>query len=82
MGTSESKRYVVGAMLTARLPLGLRMEFDALYRRVGFRSLIGTVVEGDRGNSWEFPCWCAERSGTASTLASDTCHGSLAGGRT
>ena len=58
-GTSESKRYVVGPMLTARLPLGLRMEFDALYRRVGFRTLIGTnigtVVEGDRGNSWEFP---------------------------
>jgi hypothetical protein len=59
-GTSESKRYVVGPMLTARLPLGFRLEFDALYRRVGFRSLMntdigGSVAERDTGNSWEFP---------------------------
>ena len=59
--TSESKRYVVGPMLTARLPLGFRVEFDALYRRVGFRFLItdspspGSFAERDTGNSWEFP---------------------------
>lgn len=59
-GTSESKRYVVGPMVTARLPLGLRLEFDALYRRMGFRSFLftdvgGSVAERDTGNSWEFP---------------------------
>jgi hypothetical protein len=59
-GTAESKRYVVGPMLTARLPLGFRLEFDALYRRVGFRSFLttdigGSFAERDTGNSWEFP---------------------------
>lgn len=58
--TSESKRYTVGPIVTAGLPLGLRLEFDALYRRVGYRtangdSLGGSYTERDRGNSWEFP---------------------------
>ncbi len=57
--TSESKRYAVGPMVTARLPLGFRLEFDALYRRVGYRTafagLGGSSAERDRGNSWEFP---------------------------
>jgi len=58
--TSESKRYVVGAMATVSLPAGFRLEFDALYRRVGYRwsgtDPIGDqVFERDRGNSWEFP---------------------------
>src|SRR5690242_7854050 len=57
--TSESKRYVVGPMVTARLPLGFRLEFDALYRRAGdriaFGEFFGYFTERDRGNSWEFP---------------------------
>ena len=57
--TSESKRYVVGPMVTARLPFGFRLEFDALYRRVGNRTSFGDTcgffTERDRGNSWEFP---------------------------
>ena len=59
--TSESKRYTVGPMVTAGLPVGFRLEFDALYRRVGFRSANsdiyfgGSYTERDRGNSWEFP---------------------------
>jgi hypothetical protein len=57
---SESQRYVVGPMVTVALPLKFRLEFDALYRRVGFRSGnadgFGDVyAERDRGNSWEFP---------------------------
>jgi hypothetical protein len=57
---SESKPYVVGPMVTAKLPLGFRLEFDALYRRVGYRSteidLVGDLVNSRaRGNSWEFP---------------------------
>jgi hypothetical protein len=57
--TSESKRYVVGPMVTAGLPLGFRLEVDALYRQVGYRTSFGSVfgyfTERDRGNSWEFP---------------------------
>jgi hypothetical protein len=57
--TSESKRYVVGPMVTFGLPLGFRVELDALYRRAGYRTsfgnIFGTFTERDRGNSWEFP---------------------------
>lgn len=57
--TSESRRYTVGPMVTAGLPLRFRLEFAALYRRVGFRAsdgfLGGSYTERDRGNSWEFP---------------------------
>jgi len=47
-------------MVEAALPFGFRLEFDALYRRVGFRTgnsdiLGGSYTERDRGNSWEFP---------------------------
>jgi hypothetical protein len=58
--TSESRRYVVGPMVTVGLSFGLRLEFDALYRRVGYRSADSDII-GDsstwreRGNSWEFP---------------------------
>jgi hypothetical protein len=56
---SESQWYVVGPMVTAGLPLGFRLEIDALYRRVGYRTSFGTVfgyfTERDRGNLWEFP---------------------------
>src|SRR5664280_1808555 len=56
--TSESRRYTVGPMVTVGLPLSIRLEFDALYRRVGFRTAsqdFGAYSERDRGNSWEFP---------------------------
>jgi hypothetical protein len=58
--TSESRRYTVGPMITAGLPFGFRLEFDALYRRVGFRTTSGDILGGtynerDTGNSWEFP---------------------------
>src|SRR5436190_20290412 len=57
--TSESKRYVVGPMVTTRLPLGFRLEIDALYRHVASRTSFGTFfgyfTQRDRGNSWEFP---------------------------
>lgn len=58
--TEESKRYAVGPMVTAGLPAGFRVEFDALYRQVGFRSSNSDILGGSytaryRGNSWEFP---------------------------
>jgi hypothetical protein len=57
--TPQSRRYVVGPMVTAQLPLSLRLEFDALYRRVGGFTQYGTIhfffIQQERGNSWEFP---------------------------
>jgi hypothetical protein len=58
---SESKRYVVGPMATVRRGSGFAVEVDALYRRVGFRTMNSGLFIGEvatsraRGNSWEFP---------------------------
>ncbi len=52
---SDSKRYVIGAMVELRLPLGLGIEGDALYRPLGLsRSTFGSVSSLDV-SSWEFP---------------------------
>jgi hypothetical protein len=57
--TSESKRYIAGPMVELGLPLGLGVEFNALYRREGYRSsfgnFAGSIFSRERGNSWEFP---------------------------
>jgi hypothetical protein len=59
--SSESRRYVVGSALELGLPLGLGVEFDALYRREGYRTFsLGICsfvceVDRERSNSWEFP---------------------------
>ncbi len=58
--TSDSRRYVVGPMMTVNLPLGFMVEGDALYRRFAFRSTSYDILGGSsflRGtaNAWEFP---------------------------
>ena len=58
--TSESKRYAVGPMVTVGFGHGFSVEVDALYRRVGYRTLNSDILGGSttsraRGNSWEFP---------------------------
>jgi hypothetical protein len=56
---SLSKRYVIGPTASFALPFRFRLEFDALYRRVGDRESFGTIhtffIEQEYGNSWEFP---------------------------
>jgi hypothetical protein len=56
---SESKRYVVGPMIELRLPYGFGLEFDALYRRLGYRtdngSIYGSYNSRTRAKVWEFP---------------------------
>ena len=51
--------WTVGPMIELDLPLGLGVEFDALYRRVGYHtssSLAGGGPEGDfKGGLWDFP---------------------------
>lgn len=51
--------WTVGPMIELDLPLGLGVEFDALYRRVGYHmssGLAGGGLEGDfKGSLWDFP---------------------------
>jgi len=57
---SNSHQYVVGAMVELRLPLGLALEADGLYRPINFSETI-QVVGGQTGHfsenisTWEFP---------------------------
>jgi hypothetical protein len=68
---SDTRRYTLGPTVELRLPLGIGIEFDALYKRLGFES--ETVVSGvpvpgtailaeTRANSWEFPLLVKLRS--------------------
>ena len=54
---ADTQRFTLGPMLDIRLPLGLGVEFDALYKR--FDQSAGSVVPGNpitkTGSSWEFP---------------------------
>jgi hypothetical protein len=56
---SNTKRYIVGPTAELRLPFGLGIEVDALYRRLNYEGS-GNLVDvfSDRrttGNAWEFP---------------------------
>jgi len=56
---TSTKRYVVGPSAELRLPFGLGVEVDALYRRLNYEGT-GTlfdVLTNNRttGNAWEFP---------------------------
>ena len=55
---SESRRYVIGPTVELFLPWQLSIEFNALYRRTGFRSrgeFVGFEESRYRANTWEFP---------------------------
>jgi hypothetical protein len=57
---SESKRYTLGPTVEFKLPLGLGLEVNALYKRVGTREFNTDILgdqfrSRDRSNSWEFP---------------------------
>lgn len=60
-GTSDivTNHYLVGPEVEVRLPLGLSVEFDALYRHFSYTNVLGSVGNavtsvGSSGN-WEFP---------------------------
>jgi hypothetical protein len=57
---SESKRYVAGPTVELGLPHQFSLEFDALYRRHGYRledddSGLAITFTRERANSWDFP---------------------------
>ena len=57
--TSSTQRYIVGPMVELRLPAGLGLELDALYRKFNYNS-IGNAVDviinaRTESNAWEFP---------------------------
>lgn len=60
VSTSIPNRYIAGLTVELRLPFGLGVEADALYRRLHYQDTISNPLNGittDRttANSWEFP---------------------------
>jgi hypothetical protein len=61
--SAPTQRYIIGGVAEVRLPLGLGVEFDALYRRLsytgsGFASGVPASVlttSDTSGSNWEFP---------------------------
>jgi len=57
--TTATDHYLIGPEVEVRLPLGLSVEFDALYRHFSYTNVLGSVGNsitsvGSSGN-WEFP---------------------------
>ena len=57
--TTTTNRYLFGPEVEVRLPLGLSIEFDALYRHFSYTNVLGSATNavtsiGSSGN-WEFP---------------------------
>ncbi len=57
--TDNTRNYIVGPTFEVRLPFGLAIEVDALYRRFNYNQFIGgttgTTHVSTSGNAWEFP---------------------------
>ncbi len=57
--SSATRRYTIGPTAELRLPFGLGVEFDALYKRLGYTSSGSTASltfhSETTANSWEFP---------------------------
>ncbi len=56
---AHTKRYIIGGQAELRLPFGLGIEFDALYRRLNYSgsgtiSGVSTSID-TTANAWEFP---------------------------
>jgi hypothetical protein len=57
--TTKTNRYLFGPEVEVRLPFGLSVEFDALYRHFSYTNVLGSASTavtsiGSSGN-WEFP---------------------------
>ena len=65
---THTNRYIVGVTGELRLPFGLGVEVDALYRHVNYQSTSGAVdaitKANNTGNAFEFPIMGKYRFGT------------------
>ena len=57
--SAPNQRYIIGGVAEVRFPLGIGVEFDALYRKLSYTGS-GTIagITGNlsaKGNDWEFP---------------------------
>lgn len=52
---SDTKRYLVGPAFELRFPLGLGVEFNALYKRLNYSAQAESQTMVTTANSWEFP---------------------------
>jgi hypothetical protein len=50
-----SQRLAIGPTLELRLPFGLGVSVDALYRRIGYDANVGQGLSVSHGNSFQFP---------------------------
>lgn len=53
--SSNSHQYILGADLEVHLPLGLGIEFDALYHPLGYTGTSNGSTENVSGHAFEFP---------------------------
>src|SRR5689334_15469324 len=64
---SHPKRYIFGVSGELRLPFGLGVEVDALYRRMSYTATVhtgtGTVIRNSSANTGEFPLLAKYRFG-------------------
>lgn len=63
VSSSVPNRYIIGATAEVRLPLGLAVEADVLYRHLNYQDTLlqtglpgsTTTIDRTKANSWEFP---------------------------
>jgi Outer membrane protein beta-barrel domain len=57
--STTTNRYIIGPMVELRLPAGLGIEFNALYRHFDYTNIVGSTVNAvtstGHAGSWEFP---------------------------
>jgi outer membrane protein W len=59
--TTNTKRYTVGPMVELRLPWGLGVEVDALYKNVNYNGLTTGSTSSTTGSAWQFPVIAKKR---------------------
>lgn len=62
--TTNTKRYTVGPMVELRLPWGLGVEVDALYKNVNYNGTTLVSSSSTTGSAWQFPVLAKKRFGS------------------
>ncbi len=64
--TSDNRKYTIGPTIEMNLPFGLGVEFDALYKRLGYDETLTGPPELHRtvtANAWDFPVLLKVKTG-------------------